>query len=169
MNGQCLGYNMKGLSLSKGGTFIVVPCAHLGRSYLLNPAFSVLRMLAEQGQKINIRDIEALTSSNPFKIPHNITLWTRTEKIQHYMKSKQDDSEYLFQLHAIYTPQKWSMKHDHCETPSPCLFLLSVLYFLLFPHFPFSALRPLPFPLLFIPHCQSCISKIFVSLVVGQS
>lgn len=130
MNGQCLGYNMKGLNLSKGGTFIVVPCAHLERSYLLNPTFSVLRMLAEQEQKSNIRDIGALTSSSPFKIPHNITIWTRFEKIQHDMKSKQDDSECLFQLHAIYTPQKWSMKHDHWETPSPCLFLLSVLYFL---------------------------------------
>lgn len=59
---------MKGMNLSKGGTFIVVPCAHLGRSYLPNPTFSVLRMLAEHRKKSNIRDMGALTSSSPFKM-----------------------------------------------------------------------------------------------------
>lgn len=42
--------------------------------------------------------------------------------------------------------------------PLPLPFECTVFSLLLFPHFPFSALRPLPFPLLFIPHCQSCIA-----------
>lgn len=35
-----------------------------------------------------------------------------------YMKSKQDDSECLFQLHAIYTAHKWRMKHDTFFLPA---------------------------------------------------
>lgn len=42
--------------------------------------------------------------------------------------------------------------------PLPFPFECTLFSLLLFPHAPFSALRPGPFPLLFIPHCQSCIA-----------